>query len=174
MNGKRHGSGTGYGPFILLLIALVLGIGCGGSRDSVNSPRFDPLGIEPGDTVAGLTLVSKDVRVLEGYGPVGTFVFRGGVTTTGRYIYGIVGEGGPEAPYFYPDPADSLRFPRMEGDRRFVWFTFSNPEEAGRLLGRSERKVTITVEEYVYRYLPTDAVNEAMLTRVGGKKRNIN
>ncbi len=166
MNGKRHGSGPRYGLFILLLITLVLGIGCGGSRDTVHSSRFDPLNIAPGDAAAGIVLVSKEVRVLEGYGPVGTFRFRGGVTTTGRYVYGSVGEGGMEAPYFYPDPADSLKFPRMKGDRRFVWFTFSNPEEAVRLLGRSERRVSITVEEYVYRYLPTDAVNEAKLARV--------
>ncbi|PHJ37100.1 hypothetical protein P378_18780 [Desulforamulus profundi] len=58
--------------------------------------------------------------------------------------------------------------PKLVYDNRFIWFVFSNYEEAVKAFGKpgSRGEATIVIDDYTIRYKHTDTYNEAKLVRV--------
>lgn len=173
----------------LLIAATVALAACGGSdvppdapTDEVASapapapPRhaFDPGALQPGDTVLGLTVVSKDVeRALEDSIWVGNVVFEGDLVLQGVYQSHY---DWPEntAPCFHVTEAPSIaRIPRFPPDQYAApdmktWFCFSNPDVAIDVLGSPEqpREAVIALSRYtVVRHL-SEVYDEAELSEL--------
>jgi hypothetical protein len=118
---------------------------------------FDPGAVEPGDTVLGLVVVSKDVQRAEAIDSVwvGNVVFEGDLVLQGVYQPHF---DWPEVatPCFHvTDPASMARIPRFEPDswtspNAKTWFCFSNPDVALELLGPPEepREMVIALGRY--------------------------
>jgi hypothetical protein len=139
---------------------------------------FDPGSIQPGDTVAGLTVVSKDVeRAAVDSVWVGNVVLEGDLVVQGVY------QPHPDwpsvqAPCFHvTDPASAARVPRFAPDSwtspgAKTWFCFSNPDVALDVLGSPEepREMVIALSRYqIWRDLSdvTDAAELSELLQVG-------
>ncbi len=117
---------------------------------------FDAGTLEVGDTVVGLTVVSKDVeRVFEDSVWVGDFEFAGDLVVQGVY------QPHPDWPsvtvpcFHVNDPASAARVPRFELDDRTTqtmktWFCFTNPDVAVEMMGPPEqpRAMVIAVDRY--------------------------
>jgi hypothetical protein len=120
---------------------------------------FDPGAVQPGDTIGGLVVVSKDV---ERSGPdslwIGSVVFEGDLVVQGVY------QQHPDwptvqAPCFQvTDPGSAAHVPRFasdalgEADPR-TWFCFSNPDVALDLLGSPDEphEAVIALSRYEVR-----------------------
>ncbi len=120
---------------------------------------FDPGGVQPGDTIGGMVVVSKDVRR---EGPdslwIGTVVFEGDLVVQGVY------QQHPDWPtvqtpcFQVTDPVSAARVPRFtsdamgQGDAR-TWFCFSNPDVAQDLVGdpQEPHEVVIALSRYEVR-----------------------
>lgn len=174
----------------MLAPLLLAGCGSGDARGDSDSPptdtvaaapaagpalsTFDPGALQPGDTVLGLTVVSKDVqRAMEDSVWVGNVVFAGDLLLQGVYQPHF---DWPEVmvPCFHvTDPASIARIPRFPPDAwtspsAKTWFCFSNPEVALELLGSPDqpREAVIALSRYqVWRSL-SDAFDEAELSEL--------
>jgi hypothetical protein len=135
---------------------------------------FDPASVQPGDTVLGLRVVSKNVdRVFEDSLWIGNVVFEGDLVVQGVY------QPHPDwpqvtAPCFHVTDAGSVarvpRFPpgdRIAEDGR-TWFCFADPAAALDLLGSPEqpREVVIAVDRYRVRRDVADTFDTAELMEV--------
>jgi hypothetical protein len=120
---------------------------------------FDPGTIQPGDTIGGLVVVSKDVeRSAPDAGWIGSVVLEGDLVVQGVY------QQHPDwptvqAPCFQvTDPVSAAHVPRFASDGSGqedprTWFCFSNPEVAQDLLGSPDQphEVVIALSRYVVR-----------------------
>ena len=135
---------------------------------------FDPASVQPGDTVLGLRVVSKNVeRVFEDSLWIGDVVFEGDLVVQGVY------QTHPDwpqvtAPCFHVTDAGSVarvpRFPpgdRIAEDGR-TWFCFADPAAALDLLGAPERprEAVIAVDRYRVRRDVADTFDTAELMEV--------
>ena len=117
---------------------------------------FDPASVQPGDTVLGLRVVSKNVeQVSEDSLWIGEVVFEGDLVVQGVY------QTHPDwpqvtAPCFHVTDVESVaRVPRFRPDDRIAedgrtWFCFADPEAALDFLGAPEqpRQAVIAVDRY--------------------------
>jgi hypothetical protein len=136
---------------------------------------FDPGAVEPGDTVLGLVVVSKDVERAAAVDSVwvGNVVFEGDLVLQGVYQPHY---DWPEvtAPCFHvTDPASMARIPRFAPDSWTspdgkTWFCFSNPEVALELLGPPEqpREMVIALDRYQLWRQFTDAYDVGELAEL--------
>jgi hypothetical protein len=118
---------------------------------------FDPGAVEPGDTVLGLVVVSKDVERAAAVDSawVGEVVFEGDLVLQGVYQPHYDWPEVTAACFHVTDPASMARIPRFEPDSwtspdAKTWFCFSNPEVALELLGPPEepREMVIALGRY--------------------------
>ena len=138
-----------------------------------SAPRFDPGAIQPGDTVAGLVVDSKEVsRVFGDSAWVGTVVFDGEVELTGVYQSHFDWPE-PRAACFHVAASSRSRIPRFEPDAwtspdAKTWFCFTDTERAIQLLGAPDtpRVATVVVRRYRVERHFTDAYDTAELVRV--------
>jgi hypothetical protein len=130
--------------------------------------RFDPAGIQVGDTVAGLVVTFADVGISQvDSAYVGSVRFAGELVVSGTYR-ALYDDPEPSLICFHVDAESAERIPRMLHDERNVWFCFENEAEAERLLGPPGTPGTATVEISDYRTVRqfTDAYDTARLLRV--------
>ena len=132
---------------------------------------FDPASLQPGDTVLGLRVVSKNMeQVSEDSLWIGEVVFEGDLVVQGVY------QPHPDwpqvtAPCFHVTDAESVaRVPRFSPDDRIAedgrtWFCFADPDAALDLLGTPEqpREAVIAVDRYRVRRDVADTFDTAEL-----------
>ena len=135
---------------------------------------FDPAAVQPGDTVLGLRVESKNVeQPSEDSIWIGEVVFGGDLVVRGVY------QPHPDwpkvtAPCFHVSDGRSVaRVPRFTPDDRLVedgrtWFCFANPDAALELLGAPEqpREAVIAVDHYRVRRDVADTFDMAELMEV--------
>ena len=117
---------------------------------------FDAGTLEIGDTVVGLSVVSKDVeRVFEDSVWVGEVEFAGDLVVQGVYQPHPDWPSVTAACFHVNDPASAARVPRFLIDERTTqtmktWFCFSDPAIAVEMLGSPEqpRELVIAVDHY--------------------------
>jgi hypothetical protein len=136
---------------------------------------FDPGAVQPGDTVLGLVVVSKDVQRAAAVDSVwvGNVVFEGDLVVQGVYQPHY---DWPEvtAPCFHvTDPVSIARMPRFVPDEWTspdgkTWFCFSNPEVAIELLGAPEepREMVIALGRFQLWRQMSDAYSMAELAEL--------
>jgi hypothetical protein len=119
--------------------------------------HFDPGGVEPGDTVLDLVVVSKNVERAAAVDSawVGEVVFEGDLVLQGVYQPHYDWPEVTEPCFHVTDPASMARIPRFEPDswtspNAKTWFCFSNAEVALELLGPPEqpREMVIALGRY--------------------------
>jgi hypothetical protein len=132
---------------------------------------FDPASVQPGDTVLGLRVESKNMeQVSEGSLWIGEVVFAGDLVVQGVY------QSHPDwpqvtTPCFHVTDAGSVaRVPRFAPDDRITedgrtWFCFVDPDVALDLLGTPEqpREAVIGVDRYRARRDVADTFDTAEL-----------
>ncbi|MSR35519.1 MAG: hypothetical protein EXR95_02580 [Gemmatimonadetes bacterium] len=139
------------------------------------APAFDPGAVQPGDTVLGLVVISKDVQRAAAVDSVwvGNVVFEGDLVVQGVYQPHY---DWPEvtAPCFHvTDPTSIARIPRFVPDEWTstdgkTWFCFSNPEIAVELLGAPEepRELVIALSRFQLWRQMSDAYSMAELAEL--------
>jgi hypothetical protein len=142
---------------------------------SAAANTFDPGAVQPGDTVLGLVVVSKDVQRAPAIDSVwvGNVLFEGDLLVQGVYQPHF---DWPEVavPCFHvTDPASMARIPRFEPDgwtspNAKTWFCFSNPEVALEVLGPLEqpREMVIALSRYQIWRQFSDVFDEAELAEL--------
>ena len=132
---------------------------------------FDPASVQPGDTVLGLRVESKNMeQVSEDSLWIGEVVFAGDLVVQGVYQYH---PDWPQVttPCFHVIDAGSVaRVPRFVPDDRIaedgkIWFCFVDPDVALDLLGTPEqpREAVIAVDRYRARRDVADTFDTAEL-----------
>ncbi|MSR37073.1 MAG: hypothetical protein EXR95_10630 [Gemmatimonadetes bacterium] len=132
---------------------------------------FDPGAVQPGDTVLGLTVESKDVaRVFEDSVWVGEVVFAGDLVLQGVYQPHYDWPENPSPCFHVNDPASAARIPRFAPDNWTspnpkTWFCFTDPYVALELLGAPDppRALVISVDRYHMRREFSDVYDTAEL-----------
>lgn len=160
---------TGWQSILLLSILLS---GCGELEPGAASGRplvIVPTRLSPSDQLGPFRVEEMAVRpeTADSSAWSGTVAFTGTVTVSGAY------RPHPDRPAatalcFYPDAESAAQLPRFPNDDRVSWFCFANHDDAIRELGGPEAhgEATIVINEYHYRYQPTDTHNEAVLRQV--------
>lgn len=151
---------------LALVIIAILIIGCQGISDADPNYKFDPTEVQVGDEVAGFTITELEV------GPDGpnysvVALFEGKAILKGKFVQYEGHEFLGNAATFEVDEANSDHLPKLTYDDRYIWFAFSNREEAIKLLENYDQEgLTIEINGYKIHYAPTEVVNEAFLVRV--------
>lgn len=160
---------------VSLGLLVLLGSCAGSPPASVPSPdshMFNPSEVEPGDTVAGLRVVSVDITPFQDSREfIGTVQFDGEITVRGTYSPNTAFSDGAEGiPCFYVDETSETQLPRFQWDERNSWFCFSNPDAVKQAfpdVTTEQENTTLVIDDYVTIYAPTDVVNEATFVRIG-------
>lgn len=135
---------------------------------------FDPGAVEPGDTVGGMVVVSKDMQRA-----AVDSVWVGNVALEGDLVVGGVYQPHPDWPtvqtpcFHVTDPASSARVPRFVPDAwtspdAKTWFCFSNPDVALDVLGdpAEPREMVIALSRYQVWREPSDVNDVAELAEL--------
>ncbi|MDP3985220.1 MAG: hypothetical protein Q8P82_00500 [bacterium] len=139
---------------------------------------FDPFKNKPGDTVAGLVVVS--------IGPVPGIdrplaldnveaKFSGTVTVSGTYSYGFSDLWGADTSCFTPDAEEMVKLPVLSGvSDQNDYFCFNNIDKAKEVFGPTEESgtATVVIDNYALMYAPAEVSNMARLVSVVEKKSN--
>jgi hypothetical protein len=125
--------------------------------------RFAPESARPGESIAGLEIVSAELAQSEvNSAYVGWVQFSGEVELEG--VPRVIESNEPE--FLCMDVSDETadRLPRMRHDDRRVWFCFTNQEEAKAAIGnRIGQRVRVRISDYRTVYEFTDAYDTAEL-----------
>ena len=131
---------------------------------------FDPSHARVGDSIAGLVVERVSVtRAVVDSSYVGDITFRGEIEISGRTFPHFEADAS-DAACFEADSASAARLPRWSGDRRRLWFCFSNATEANRALGpsREERPARVVIADFTIHRGLSDQVNSARFVRMVG------
>ena len=131
------------------------------------SNLFDARKAKEGDLVAGLKIikVQVDSPELEDYD---AYVdFEGEVTVSGTFKHNLNDEFLDHEISFRVDEESEALLPKLDHDRRYVWFMFMNHDEAEKALGDAgtEGKATVTIRNYSINYAHTEIWNTAELVK---------
>lgn len=99
----------------------------------------------------------------------GTIAFSGEVTLSGTYIHYSPEEEflGDQVCFDQLDEASLARLPRARGDERYLWFCFTNREEARQALAPAGvGETTVVIDGYTVDLQHTETWNTARLVRV--------
>ncbi|MCG0239375.1 MAG: hypothetical protein L6E13_09275 [Firmicutes bacterium] len=124
-----------------------------------------------GDTVGGLRVVRMEGAYLDEDRTLfsGIIEFSGEVTLSGTYIHYPPEEEfvGGQVCFDQLDEASLARLPRARGDERYLWFCFTNREEARQALAPAGvGEATVVIDGYTINLQHTETWNTARLVRV--------
>lgn len=151
---------------LALMIIATLIMGCQGVSDADPNYKFDPTEVQVGDEVAGFTITELEIGA-DGPNYSAVAMFEGKAIVRGKFVQYEGHDFLGNAATFEVDEANSDHLPKLSYDERYIWFAFSNREEAIKMLEDYDREgLTIEIDGYKINYAPTEVVNEAFLVRV--------
>lgn len=151
---------------LALVIIATLMMGCQEVNETDQENKFDPTEVQVGDEIGGFRITELEVG---NDGPNYSVVawFEGRAILKGKFVQYEGHEFLGDAATFEVDEANSDHLPKLVYDDRYVWFAFSNREEAIKLLEEYDQEgLTIEIDGYKIHYAPTEVVNEASIVKV--------
>lgn len=151
---------------LALVIIATLMMGCQEVNETDPNNKFDPTEVQVGDEVAGFRIKELEVGA-DGPNYSVVALFEGRAILKGKFVQYEGHDFLGNAATFEVDEANSDLVPKLTYDDRYIWFAFSNREEAIKLLEEyNQEGLIIEIDDYKINYAPTEVVNEASLVRV--------
>lgn len=128
---------------------------------------FDARKIKAGDVIAGMKVVKVEVHNASDEDYDAYVAFEGEVTVSGSFRHNLNDEFLDHEISFMVDEESAELLPRLAHDQRYVWFMFTNHDEAEKVFGApgTEGKATVTVTNYNINYAHTEIWNTADLVK---------
>lgn len=128
---------------------------------------FDARKVKVGDNVAGLRIAKVEVHNASDEDYDAAVSFEGEVTVSGTFKHNKDDEFLDHEISFMVDEESADLLPKLAHDQRYVWFMFTNHDEAEKAFGApgTEGKATVTIKEYCINYAHTEVWNTAELVK---------
>lgn len=132
---------------------------------------FDARKVKAGDQVAGLGIAKVEVHNASDEDYDAAVSFEGEVTVSGTFKHNKDDEFLDHEISFVVDEESADLLPKLAHDQRYVWFMFTNHDEAEKAFGApgSEGKATVTIKNYCINYAHTEVWNTAELVKTETK-----